>query len=137
MDFLKSNSYILLGSVPEDRQPEYFRTLCCEVESTDKKHRFQNIALTRKQLKMLRDMIDQLLTDEDESEVISSDRQLLQEMEALVQTAIDGSTNFDDIWDSFWNIKKQIDTYVDYCDPDTSSEEDIMAYLNAAREQIK
>jgi hypothetical protein len=136
MEFLKKNGYILLGNVPEDRQFDYFRTLCCEVESTDKKHQFRDIAVTRKQLKMLRDMIDQHLADEDEAEP-KSDRQLLQKMEALVQIAINGSVSFEDIWDSFWEIKSQIDTYVDYCDPDTTSEADIMAYLEAAREQIK
>lgn len=90
--------------------------------------------LSHKQLEMLKDIIDQRLENNAETK---SDRQLLQEMEALVQTAISGSVYFDDIWDSFWEIKKQIETYVDYCDPDTTSEEDIMAYLNAARQQIK
>jgi hypothetical protein len=139
MEFLKANGYILLGGVPKDKQPEYFTTLCCEVESTDKKHQFRDICVTRKQLKMLRDMIDQHLgfADEDESEVISADRQLLQKMEALVQIATNGAVSFDDIWDSFWEIKTQIDTYVDYYDPDTTSEADIMAYLEAARNQIK
>lgn len=101
--------------------------------------------LSPKQLEMLRGIIDQRLESNVE---IKSDRELLQEMEALVQTAIDnGKPTYDgwsfdnpafkDIWDSFWEIKKQIKTVVDWYDPDTTYEEDIMAYLVAAREQIK
>lgn len=38
---------------------------------------------------------------------------------------------YHDIWDLFWQTANQIEVYVDYCDPDTSYEEDMQAKLNS------
>lgn len=35
------------------------------------------------------------------------------------------------IWDDFWSLSKEVRVYIEYYDPDTSYEEDIMARYNA------
>lgn len=45
--------------------------------------------------------------------------------------------DFELIWDDFWNLSKQVDVHIDYYDPDTSYEEDIMARYNAIGDYLK
>lgn len=138
MEYLKPRSRILLGScgIPKDRRPEYFVTLCAQVESTEEEHKFIDISLSREQCESLRDSLTEAL--ETERLELKSDRKLLVELEVLVQAAINGSVSFNDIWVSFWEIQNQITVYVDYGNPSAvSHKETIMTYLDRARQQIK
>lgn len=85
MEFLKSNSHILIGGVPEDRQPEYIFSLCCEVDSRDKKHKFLDIALSRKQCEQLRDSLTQYL--DPDLTPIKLDTDLFSELRKLMESA--------------------------------------------------
>lgn len=45
--------------------------------------------------------------------------------------------DFELIWDDFWELSKDIEVHIDYYDPDTSYEEDIMARYNAIGDYLK
>lgn len=140
MRYLKIDSHLSIegNGIPEDKKPEYFAVLCCEFEPPEPKRQFFHVAVSRKQLEILRDLIDEYLEDTESK----SDLELLAELEALVKSAEDKASTpgyecFEEIWNAFWEITNQIEAHVHYYDPDTSYEEDIKAYLDAARQQIK
>lgn len=49
-------------------------------------------------------------------------------MALLIESA---EGDYESIWDEFWKLSKRVRVRVDWCDPDTSYEEDIMARFNA------
>lgn len=61
---------------------------------------------------------------------------LFQEMKTLVE---DPNTDFSDKWDDFWELSSDISDIVliDWYDPDTTYEEDIMARYRAVKEHIE
>lgn len=44
--------------------------------------------------------------------------------------------DYSEIWDDFWSLNKRVPVSIDYYDPDTSYEEDIMARYNAIGEYL-
>lgn len=69
--------------------------------------------------------------------VSPSDICTLLEMKALIETAevlsktVDSDSAYSPIWDKFWELRKSLQLNVEYCDPDTTYEEDIRACWNA------
>ena len=145
MEYLKRGSHILIGNsgIPRDLKSEYFATLCAEVESLDKKHKFVDISLSRKQAEMLRDLL-----------VHQLNTALFVELLALMRVALDKAYRwerenhktpsevefksyrdkcFHEIWDSFWETAKGVKTFdlIQYQDPQTTYEERMQAYLIA------
>jgi hypothetical protein len=49
-------------------------------------------------------------------------------MESLIESSND---DYSDIWVEFWKLSNRIGVHIDWYDPDTSYEEDIMARYNA------
>ena len=43
---------------------------------------------------------------------------------------------WDENWDAFWSIYNSYDFEVEYCDPDMSCKDDMMALYNALKEEI-
>jgi hypothetical protein len=53
-------------------------------------------------------------------------------MTRLIESVdIEQGKDYSDIWDDFWALSRRVPIFIDYCDPDTSYEEDIMARYNA------
>ena len=57
-------------------------------------------------------------------------------MSYLIKYAKD-LNDFEFIWDDFWKLSKQIDVHIDYYDPDTSYEADIMARYDAIGDYLE
>ncbi|MEG5160251.1 hypothetical protein QUB37_07320 [Microcoleus sp. AT3-A2] len=59
MFYLKSDSRVLVGNcaIPDNLIAQYIGTLCCQVESEEKKYSFVDISLTRQQMIDLADLI--------------------------------------------------------------------------------
>ena len=56
----------------------------------------------------------------------------LQTIYNKMEVLIDSSEgDYESIWDDFWELSKQDKGRVDWCDPDTSYEDDIMARFTA------
>ncbi len=47
--------------------------------------------------------------------------------------------NFDEIWDEFWTLSRRIEntTRIEWCDPDTTYYEDIMARYHAVQSYVR
>jgi hypothetical protein len=58
-------------------------------------------------------------------------------MTRLIESVdIEQGKDYSDIWDDFWALNRRIPVFIDYYDPDTSYEEDIMARYNAIGEYL-
>lgn len=44
--------------------------------------------------------------------------------------------DYSEIWEDFWALNRRVPVFIDYYDPDTSYEEDIMARYNAIGEYL-
>lgn len=61
---------------------------------------------------------------------------LFTQMKGLIFMVKAGVCDWDEIWDTFWRLNKELSKHwkVEYCDPDTTYEEDIMARYNSYKE---
>lgn len=58
-------------------------------------------------------------------------------MTRLIESVdIEQGKDYSDIWDDFWALNRRVPVFIDYYDPDTSYEEDIMARYNAIGEYL-
>ena len=66
----------------------------------------------------------------------ASNTSLFNRMTALIFMVEEGVCDWHEIWDEFWRLDKELSKYwkVEYYDPDTSYEEDIMARYNSYKE---
>lgn len=56
-------------------------------------------------------------------------------MTQLIESVYEG--DYSEIWDDFWSLNKKVPVSIDYYDPDTSYEEDIIARYNAIGEYLE
>lgn len=68
-----------------------------------------------------------------------SDKQLYLKMKRLIEAAdkqskVSNQDCYEKIWNEFWKLHKQMSVNIDWCDPDSTYEEDIMACFNAYKE---
>lgn len=94
------------------------------------------------------DPLDELITIAEEVKVglqsksgqtdLSEVIRLYHDMKTLVSVA-QKYEDFGGIWDKFWGISKDIGAivHIEYYDPDTTYEEDIMARFNAIRDYLQ
>lgn len=87
--------------------------------------------LPTNELELLKKVIDVELDKRNAEDPIS----LYKKLDMLVGQAY-VKDNWDEIWDEFWEISNKLNDirYIDYCDPDTSYKEDILARFNSYKE---
>ena len=87
--------------------------------------------LPTEELTLLKEMLDKELNKRNAEDLVY----LYKLLDSLVGQAYI-KDNWDEIWDEFWKISKQLQEFwdVEYYDPDTTYKEDILARFNSFKE---